>query len=1059
MVIKMQNTRPLSLLRRLRDVRALCTGLALTVGMFSQLLGQQPVITHFRLEQDQVSLAVEIPRGLGHLQVLQSDSLDAPFDELLSAGAVEGQAGQAVFTLPKPEGTTFLTVRGLMAATPPNAPLMGRPFFSFEPNRSFGEPLNEREKVFHTLNRLGYGPSPTSVAWVIEHGLDTYLAQQLGEIPAAHEEDYRLEQAMDTLFSTYRPGKDTYLIADGDRWDLKKGNEAPPYQWNQPGFDEVSQASGWLSVPSGFGYSSSGSERALLSTLLDDMERIEEGEEAQEGYLSFFVRHWFEVDDPAALGGLLLKMVYDDGFIAYLNGSEVARANMGTSLRPSYRAKASNAADDPDEALIDISEFKSLLVPGRNLLAIELHNTEYTSSDAILVPELLTRDYLPGLEHPRIKDIESLQQLIHARGIYDSRQLQAVMAEFWENHFTTDYDKLVSYLSDMEQEDGEQALSERQAREEAVQLEYREYAFFHEHALDRFGDLLLYSATSPSMLVYLDNVLNRVGEPNENYAREILELYSFGVDNRYTQQDIEALARCFTGWQIRKVRPDQVPDFPASAIAPPTLPSASYSEEVLLDLGPGWKYFKGLAEPVPWVNSISPRWTQQDFDDQSWLDGETGMGYGDGDDATLIDDMRGNYASLYLRKHFELPQGVDLRSLLLAVNYDDGFVAYINGREVARSSNMEGLGTPPPHDALATGNRESNRGDQFFNLSRYHQFFKPYPALNTLAIQVHNVNLSSSDLSIMPRIVRLIPSADSISLDDPNGEWTFRFNPEEHDTDSKILFEGTDWEIRIPAGREGLEGLRDALDAIEMMANHISTREFICVKLVNRFVGDDISLRSYQEGSAKPHLIHMVDRAIMAWENAEPQGHIGTVLAAIVDPDTEGNPFWSREVYRAKVKTPVEYINSLGRALDWQIQLEDLPEINDAMGMHFFTRDDPDGWSEYGFDWINTGAMLERLNFSTRLARHENNDHMDRWSVRRYLGSHGLTTAGDILEHFNDLLFDGKLPAHAKSLILEFAHTGQDGTRLPWDPTSSDYMERAGALIGLILSVPEMHYQ
>jgi len=243
------------------------------------------------------------------------------------------------------------------------------------------------------------------------------------------------------------------------------------------------------------------------------------------------------------------------------------------------------------------------------------------------------------------------------------------------------------------------------------------------------------------------------------------------------------------------------------------------------------------------------------------------------------------------------------------------------------------------------------------------------------------------------------------------------------------------------------------------MANHISTREFICVKLVNRFVGDDISLRSYQEGSAKPHLIHMVDRAIMAWENAEPQGHIGTVLAAIVDPDTEGNPFWSREVYRAKVKTPVEYINSLGRALDWQIQLEDLPEINDAMGMHFFTRDDPDGWSEYGFDWINTGAMLERLNFSTRLARHENNDHMDRWSVRRYLGSHGLTTAGDILEHFNDLLFDGKLPAHAKSLILEFAHTGQDGTRLPWDPTSSDYMERAGALIGLILSVPEMHYQ
>ena len=62
--------------------------------------------------------------------------------------------------------------------------------------------------------------------------------------------------------------------------------------------------------------------------------------------------------------------------------------------------------------------------------------------------------------------------------------------------------------------------------------------------------------------------------------------------------------------------------------------------------------------------------------------------------------------------------------------------------------------------------------------------------------------------------------------------------------------------------------------------------------------------------------------------------------------------------------------------------------------------DDPDGWSEYGFDWVNTGAMLERLNFSTRLSRHTGNDYMDRWSIRRYLGYHGITTAGEILEHF-----------------------------------------------------------
>ena len=144
------------------------------------------------------------------------------------------------------------------------------------------------------------------------------------------------------------------------------------------------------------------------------------------------------------------------------------------------------------------------------------------------------------------------------------------------------------------------------------------------------------------------------------------------------------------------------------------------------------------------------------------------------------------------------------------INYDDGFVAYLNGREIARSANMEEAGNPPPHDALATQNRESNQGDPVLTWLVTISFFALYPQVNTLAVQGHNVNVSSSDLSVMPRLVRLMPASDSIELDDPNGEWAFRFNPEDHDYDAKVLFEGTDWEIQIPEGREGSEGLRDA---------------------------------------------------------------------------------------------------------------------------------------------------------------------------------------------------------------------------------------------------------
>ena len=98
-----------------------------------------------------------------------------------------------------------------------------------------------------------------------------------------------------------------------------------------------------------------------------------------------------------------------------------------------------------------------------------------------------------------------------------------MLGEFWENHFTTDYDKLVEYLEDVEDSNGDESISDNQAEQEAAQMEYQEYEFFYQNALGNFGDLLLYSATSPSMLIYLDNVLNEKKEPNENYAREILE--------------------------------------------------------------------------------------------------------------------------------------------------------------------------------------------------------------------------------------------------------------------------------------------------------------------------------------------------------------------------------------------------------------------------------------------------------------------------------------------------------------------------------------------------------
>jgi uncharacterized protein (DUF1800 family) len=121
------------------------------------------------------------------------------------------------------------------------------------------------------------------------------------------------------------------------------------------------------------------------------------------------------------------------------------------------------------------------------------------------------------------------QQLTDAtiyRQATSPRQLHERMVEFWNDHFTIYFNK-VGYLHVADHRD-----------------------VIRKNALGNFGTLLKASAHSPAMLAYLDNNVNRVGRANENYAREIMELHSLGVDGGYTQTDVAELSRCLTGWTL-----------------------------------------------------------------------------------------------------------------------------------------------------------------------------------------------------------------------------------------------------------------------------------------------------------------------------------------------------------------------------------------------------------------------------------------------------------------------------------------------------------------------------
>jgi len=84
-----------------------------------------------------------------------------------------------------------------------------------------------------------------------------------------------------------------------------------------------------------------------------------------------------------------------------------------------------------------------------------------------------------------------------------------------------------------------------------VRLMHRQNELFREHGLGDFRALLHRVAKDPAMLVWLDGDLNRVGAPNENFAREVMELFALGIEGGYTEGDIQEAARAFTGWSVR----------------------------------------------------------------------------------------------------------------------------------------------------------------------------------------------------------------------------------------------------------------------------------------------------------------------------------------------------------------------------------------------------------------------------------------------------------------------------------------------------------------------------
>jgi uncharacterized protein (DUF1800 family) len=338
------------------------------------------------------------------------------------------------------------------------------------------------------------------------------------------------------------------------------------------------------------------------------------------------------------------------------------------------------------------------------------------------------------------------------------------------------------------------------------------------------------------------------------------------------------------------------------------------------------------------------------------------------------------------------------------------------------------------------------------------------------------------------------PSATPVANKDNNaGYWTFRFNSGSHDTGAKTNFPGKkidarfgaphagkSYELKLPA-RTGAAGLNDGYEVLIHLADLPYTQEYISVKLCQLLVHENFihGVYDYTDPNLSPEA-RLVRDCMTAWETPagdRRKGNLRNVLRVIVNSPL----FRQHAASRQKVKTPFEFTVSAVRSLRAAKPAggftaesigTDLLDDMERIGMKLFHREEPDGWSEFGRDWINTSSLVERMryiqNYLRAGARTADPVSDPVGLLKLKLPSTKWRDAGAIADYFLGILFLGEGKANLdldRTAAIAFLNTSDTGLAAPFvnlDPNAANlttYDTRVRGMVALLMGLPRFQEQ
>ena len=268
--------------------------------------------------------------------------------------------------------------------------------------------------------------------------------------------------------------------------------------------------------------------------------------------------------------------------------------------------------------------------------------------------------------------------------------------------------------------------------------------------LSLFFVVSIYNLTAQTVRINEVVSSNSVYLDEDGDAPDWLEIHNFGTEdvsiNAWSiSDDVDDLKK----WTFPNITltPDQYMVLWASSKDRATI---KYPR-TLINQGDVFKYLIPTSEP-------NSNWNSLNFDDSSWSSGLSGFGYADGDDTTIIPN---GTQSIYLRKTFTINNLASISSLILDLDYDDAFVSYINGIEVARA-NING--TPPAYNSGTITDHEAGSLERFMIIG-FNSILNE--GENILTIQAHNVSSNSSDFTIIPFLSAFFSSPNNTGIEPP----------------------------------------------------------------------------------------------------------------------------------------------------------------------------------------------------------------------------------------------------------------------------------------------------